>query len=1479
MKKILLLCFVVLSNTFIKPQQITNYECLLKDKGINSFTKVSAPSIYLERTALSKPQTATFSVTFTGTGWTTQKQDAFNYAVDIWEYLINSSQQIKINAERKALGANSGILAGTRPLSYYKDFTNAPMADVNYPVALAEALSGTQLNGSDYEIKIEVNSDLDSIYYYGTDGNTPSGKTDFVSTILHEIGHGLGISHSMKVENNIGSWGQNYDTTIYKGYAQAYDKFTVVGPYSSLQNRLTNTTVYANPSSTLGDVITGGNIHFDGINAKLMNGNSLPKLYAPNPFQGGSSIAHFDEDAFPAGNSNSLFSPTLGRAESIHSPGEVGLAVLQDLGWTINRIITISSPEPGLAYMPGQSKTITWTDNIGGTIAIDLMKKSITGTYDYVSTIASHTSPKGVINSVNWTIPNNEGTFKIQMINGSEGYGVSYPFIISNQAQVATPVFNPPGGYYTTAQSVTISCSTPGDVDIYYTLDRSEPDQTKSLYSTPIQVDENKEIRAKAYKDGFPESKTAIAAYYIGGEIPPPTVEPVSGTYPAGMKYIVSWPAGFECWQTERIDGTVPPDPESISGGTVLINNPWIYPLSYAGYIHKMKFQLYKDGKWGPVIYVEYDIKPALRIAQVDDEVDSSFGFWSKWENNMWIKHPDETTLRPSATDFFLLADQEYKDQTTRKYNVWQTDLNENFYVNHGQIPVGPNTGSVLAHFKEAYNATIKNNIDGFSLNSGHFYLKDPWLIDDNSDPKGPRNRGINPEWSWIDFKTTPNITTSSINKGVLLNQNPNHLQDVPTYKLWAGDQEMDIPGVGNRMCYLQGWSAVSGANLADYGEESWPVFTSGDVIVQAKYKGQGLSDNINAYTNSSQRKFVNNAGFLFSIYESMGRIWCERSTDNGSTWTIVNDGKPLDDGEGKSPSIDIFDPYNIGVVFQENYGGDSKIKLVILGSLDGQITSTSTVDLISADYSSNDLTPVISYASYQGAKIMILWRIDNYYPSGGLYYRYATLGANNSVSYYNSSTYISGTDGSSINPSIAVDKNNTSNPPVFHIAWEDNLSSSQSKIFYNTLISNSGNNISFGTEVEVSSGSGYAKNYKPSLIEINNGVRITWMAWNVNEGEKYKAAMMKDPGYYVYWSFDEGSYVSSANINRTSDGNYIIGWTANSGMNNKYVTNSSFTNIKNFGIAGKDLQISNGSNFNSMYGMVLNTVSSPYFFNQSASVGSIGKQNAFDEIYSGRGVALKKNNAEIYFSLNDVTVNDKPISFTETEDTLKITNINKLNEYLLTEPFMLDDNSVFSYGLKYGVTDSVSAKNIFGNNSSINFRIDIVDEQSHEKISTLEEVKFTSANFAKNENITSRVTAKGTGGKKVRLRYTVEDKTGASYSLINRVSSGSMIPKTNTKEIIYNGTAVITDYELSQNFPNPFNPATTINYQLPQDGFVTLKIYDVLGNEVTTLVNEYKNMGSYNINYNASSLSSGVYLYSIRVNDFSATKKLVLMK
>ncbi len=87
-----------------------------------------------------------------------------------------------------------------------------------------------------------------------------------------------------------------------------------------------------------------------------------------------------------------------------------------------------------------------------------------------------------------------------------------------------------------------------------------------------------------------------------------------------------------------------------------------------------------------------------------------------------------------------------------------------------------------------------------------------------------------------------------------------------------------------------------------------------------------------------------------------------------------------------------------------------------------------------------------------------------------------------------------------------------------------------------------------------------------------------------------------------------------------------------------------------------------------------------------------------------------------------------------------------------------------------------------------------------------------------------------------------------------------------------------VTEYSIS-NYPNPFNPTTTINYQLPQDGLVTIKIYDMLGKEVSTLVNEFKNTGRYNVSFNASNLASGTYLYQLKVNDFVATKKLVLLK
>lgn len=91
--------------------------------------------------------------------------------------------------------------------------------------------------------------------------------------------------------------------------------------------------------------------------------------------------------------------------------------------------------------------------------------------------------------------------------------------------------------------------------------------------------------------------------------------------------------------------------------------------------------------------------------------------------------------------------------------------------------------------------------------------------------------------------------------------------------------------------------------------------------------------------------------------------------------------------------------------------------------------------------------------------------------------------------------------------------------------------------------------------------------------------------------------------------------------------------------------------------------------------------------------------------------------------------------------------------------------------------------------------------------------------------------------------------------------------------------TQVPTAYKLYQNYPNPFNPSTTIKYSIPTSGFVSLKVYDILGREIANLVNQQKHSGTYMVDFNAGYLTSGMYFYKLEVNDFVAVKRMVLVK
>lgn len=112
--------------------------------------------------------------------------------------------------------------------------------------------------------------------------------------------------------------------------------------------------------------------------------------------------------------------------------------------------------------------------------------------------------------------------------------------------------------------------------------------------------------------------------------------------------------------------------------------------------------------------------------------------------------------------------------------------------------------------------------------------------------------------------------------------------------------------------------------------------------------------------------------------------------------------------------------------------------------------------------------------------------------------------------------------------------------------------------------------------------------------------------------------------------------------------------------------------------------------------------------------------------------------------------------------------------------------------------------------------------------------------------------------------------------SELNIISSKSSLPKIG---IANNFVEVLDNFNLFANYPNPFNPTTKISHQLPVDAHVTLKVYDLLGREVGTLVNEEKQAGKYEVEFDASRLSSSLYLYRISINDFVKTMKMIVVK
>ncbi|MFT4682625.1 MAG: hypothetical protein ACI93E_001251 [Flavobacteriales bacterium] len=291
-------------------------------------------------------------ISVTYNGFTTAAQNAFQYAVDIWASLLTSDVPILLDATWENIDGNTLGFAG--PVTFFQNFNNAPETNVYYPVALANKLAGFDLYPADADITASFDSGTN--WYFGTDGNPGVGQYDFVTVVLHELGHGLGVTGSPTVDDGIGYY--------QLGNPIVYDTFVENGGGDFLLG-------FADNSTALANQLTGGNLFFTGSTAIGGNGGFGAELYAPSSWQGGSSFSHLDENSFGVGNANSLMTPFVAQGEAIHTPGPVILGLMADIGWTVNE--TGGGECSGLSMAITQGECLDTGDGLGELPVMDFV--------------------------------------------------------------------------------------------------------------------------------------------------------------------------------------------------------------------------------------------------------------------------------------------------------------------------------------------------------------------------------------------------------------------------------------------------------------------------------------------------------------------------------------------------------------------------------------------------------------------------------------------------------------------------------------------------------------------------------------------------------------------------------------------------------------------------------------------------------------------------------------------------------------------------------------------------------------------------------------------------------------------------------------------------------------------------------------------------------------------------------------------------
>lgn len=315
---LLLICFAICIHTSLSSQACNGHEkieskpnCCYKMGSKDRIPVRKLPSEPL-RSSSTCSNVSNFVAVY-DTDMPSSAQNAFNYALDIFEDVFISPVDININVTWEDIPGNAIGYAGA--YVWRSNLSFLPESNKWYPEPLVNLYRGYQYN-SNQDINVWLDSSTN--WYYGTDGNPAWNQVDMVTVILHEICHGLGFTGTANSD------GTPVNTTIgWSGDPNIYDEFVENGAGTSILS-------YSNGSSALLSQLVNNNLYFNGPFVNVQNSGTPAKIKASNPFIYGVNFGHLDDSY-----SNEIMRSFIVTGDAIHTLDDVSLAVMRDLGWNV----------------------------------------------------------------------------------------------------------------------------------------------------------------------------------------------------------------------------------------------------------------------------------------------------------------------------------------------------------------------------------------------------------------------------------------------------------------------------------------------------------------------------------------------------------------------------------------------------------------------------------------------------------------------------------------------------------------------------------------------------------------------------------------------------------------------------------------------------------------------------------------------------------------------------------------------------------------------------------------------------------------------------------------------------------------------------------------------------------------------------------------------------------------------------------------